>query len=188
MKSALISLTLVHAAVASPCTPSPCKGENTQCWVEDTNTPVCACDEESMNVGGPDSLECVRCSEFSCGTKVTKLCSANTAHGGLNYLTCACDDGHFAIIPGYGEVTTWGAANDQFAQNLECFKRGCINSSFVEYNPEATHEDFDMCKTLISAEPVDSATRVDSGAGSSQRSYEAIKLATALFLVSIFVF
>jgi hypothetical protein len=58
----------------------------------------------------------------------------------------------------------------------------------VEYNPEATHEDFDMCKTLISAEPVDSATRVDSGAGSSQRSYEAIKLATALFLVSIFVF
>jgi len=61
---------------------------------------------------------------------------------------------------------------------------GCLDASFAEYNPEATHEDFDMCKTLISAEPADNTTPVDSGAGSSQHGYEAIKLATALFLVS----
>ena len=78
-------------------------------------------------------------------------------------MTCACDEGHFAIIPGYGEATTWGSFNDQFAQNLECFKRvdGCLDALFVEYNPEATHENFDMCKTLISDEPVEPVEPVD---------------------------
>lgn len=175
MKS-LILLALVHAATASsPCDPNPCVGANKQCWVNSSDQPVCECDTQSVPITGSDPLECVKCFEFSCGTNANKVCSANVAHSGLNVLTCACDDGYFADIPGHGKEITWGSRNNQFAQNLGCNVIGPgVDLSGVDLSG-ADLSGVDLTGVTLTGVTLDSATKIGPTTGYVPSDLEDVK-------------